>query len=488
MVDSTPQAQSMTPETIAGWLASDNIAERKKGQQHLKAGGFYTGPIDGKVGPGTTDAVAGFRQWYERKQERENATPYLDAAREYGPLAAGLPAGYYLSGKLSGKLDDLDRTRKDQLSTLAQRSDLDPKEADRVARRRGLYARGPGGQAARFGKRLLLPGAFLGMSEFTRDQAEALPEDDPLRENVLEPLAIGERYAAAGATAQALKDAATSGEKTDAVDEATLRSRARETRKPGIMARVLMRNRSAEPQVTASSSSSMAQALADSERAPSTKMRNSDRVYKAAQAARVPGRANMNTTQRIEAVRKRINDLSPTERADVAEALGESRKGPNLTKRITNALDRVSKPGVSAIAGAMAYDAIRGDAEARPVEAGSGQMAQSGPSMAEALAGATAAAGGTYASMKGTEKLGAMASRYAPGVARVAGRAFPPAAAALTAYDLYNLAQEHQPETEAGTGRVARREPTPRELNAKQLRQRHLQHRAMLRALKEQQR
>jgi len=481
----------MEPNEISKLLSSGDPEQIKQGQKALQGLGYYDGAIDGQMGPNTIGAVKQYRTDSLAKSEAEATQsendPVNQAVRfgtDVGPYAGGALLGWLGARGTRKFLDSADKRQGRMAEALAQDESLSPEAAKRGVSRMGRR------RAIRNVGQFAAPATLFGTAALLRDWAERPETSEDLSET-LNTVASAEQGAGTVMGALQLKDAPKRfGESPNSpVDIARIETRTEQARAPSRMAEALANNQARDitpPQTPTEGRTALP--APDSERAPSTKMRNSDRVYKAAQAARVPGRANMNTTQRIEAVRKRINDLSPTERADVAEALGESRKGPNLTKRITNALDRVSKPGVSAIAGAMAYDAIRGDAEARPVEAGSGQMAQSGPSMAEALAGATAAAGGTYASMKGTEKLGAMASRYAPGVARVAGRAFPPAAAALTAYDLYNLAQEHQPETEAGTGRVARREPTPRELNAKQLRQRHLQHRAMLRALKEQQR
>jgi len=212
----------------------------KEAQSILRAAGKYEGPIDGDAGRGTLGAIKALSKDIETRGQRslerqrlENETPALDAAREYGPPALGLPAGYLAAQAIDNKFTRDAEAKAGEAAKLAKRRDIDPRVADKVARKRGMYTRGFGSE---LGKRMILPGLFLGGAEFTEQQAEA----NPGMADFLQPLAVGERYAALGAATQGVKGALSRKQPSSAVDEATLRSRAAEAKRaqPGILSRV----------------------------------------------------------------------------------------------------------------------------------------------------------------------------------------------------------------------------------------------------------
>jgi len=166
-------------------------------------------------------------------------------------------------------------------------------------------------------------------------------------------------------------------------------------------------------------------------------VRRSDRAKELTRVANVKGRSKLNKAEALNAVRETV-EKDQKARTAVAKKLSEmgydTKPGPKYLERISKALDDLGPKGAAAIAGLVAYDAIRGDAEAADGE-------QSGGSMAEALLGSTAAGGAAYGGMKGLEKAGELAARYAPGAMRMLGRAAGPVGAGLTAYDAYNAFQ-----------------------------------------------
>jgi len=427
----------MTPQRLQQMLAGDS-AQISEAQRWLKAGGYYNGPIDGVAGRGTTSAIAAYRDDHTaeskrllRQRELENETPYLDAVKEYGPLALGLPGGYYASSKLGQRFTRQRAAKAEELSDLASRRDIDPVTAHRTARRRGLYAPGGFGHIAELGKRMALPGVFLGASEFTREQAEAFPEDHAMRE-VLDPLAVGERYMALGAATQGAKDWLTRPEPSSAADEAALRSRAREAKKG---------------------------ATAPTGRAPdaSSPRTHSEKLKAAVRAA---GGPNVKTKAEAEAwLRKNTTDRN---RGAIGRALGVQ-PGRNFTRRLSQTVkDMASRPGMALFAPFGAAGLAYGTARSEAADAG---QATPTTGLSEAAIAGGATAGGMAAFSKGAE----LASRYAPAATRIAARALPPLALGLTAYDLYNSSRPV--ETEAGTGARSGRRPTPRELGPEQLQQ-----------------
>lgn len=126
-------------------------------------------------------------------------------------------------------------------------------------------------------------------------------------------------------------------------------------------------------------------------------------------------------------------NVTDANRGAVAKALGVN-NGPNLGNRLATAVkDMASKRGVTSVlapvaAGAVAYDAMRS-----PSMADDGTMSEPA-SVGESAAVGAGAAGATAAGIKGGSKLAAALAPTMLG--RVAARAFPPAAAALGAYDV----------------------------------------------------
>jgi len=159
---------------------------------------------------------------------------------------------------------------------------------------------------------------------------------------------------------------------------------------------------------------------------------HADRLISAARAAGAKGPLTKAT-----AASYLETNLNPENRAAAAAELG-IKPGRNFASRISTAVRNMANTrGVSSVllpvaAGAMAYDAASSEAEA----AGATPAEATGRG---ALAGG-AAAGTTY----GISKLApyAMDAISKTPLGRVAARALPPAAAALTAYDIGNMAAE----------------------------------------------
>jgi len=292
-----------------------------------------------------------------------------------------------------------------------------------------------------------------------------------------------------GVAEKGLASANNPGVSPNAGDIATIESQSinpRRNQPPSRMAQALAADQARDVTPPQKPSEGRTQLAApESEEAPEKRRPNAERARSAARAAGVgdAGRKADNIKAAKDVIRN--NEQA---RTAVAKELGV-KPGPKYLERISKALDDLGPKGAAVVAAMLGYDAIRGDAEASQgeVEAGTGNVAQRGGSMAEALAGGTAAGGTAYGAIKGTEKMGELAARYAPGVARVAGRAFPLVAGALTAYDIYNASE--RPKIEPGTGARSENIATPRELTPDQLQQRYRQNQAispMVRALMQQ--
>jgi hypothetical protein len=151
---------------------------------------------------------------------------------------------------------------------------------------------------------------------------------------------------------------------------------------------------------------------------------NSDRLIAAARAAGAKGKLT-----KTSAAAFLVNNVTDANRAAVAKELGV---GPG--QKISSAVKRLaSKAGRSTILlplAAGAYAAGEAGNEARAEGATPGETA--GRSAVAGGAAAGAAAGGMY----GLNKLAEVGARYAPTVARVAGRAAGPVGAGLAAYDV----------------------------------------------------
>jgi hypothetical protein len=172
---------------------------------------------------------------------------------------------------------------------------------------------------------------------------------------------------------------------------------------------------------------------------PAAPRPNADRLVAAARAAGAKGPLTKAT-----AATYLETNLTAANRAAAAAELG-IKPGRNFSSRISTAVrNMASTRGISSTllpiaAGAMAYDAVAGDAEASGADA-------------TTMRGRGALAGGVAA---GTAYGGAKLAPYAANaisksaLGRVALRAVPPAAAALTAYDIGNyMAQGATPAPE----------------------------------------
>lgn len=440
----------MEPNEISELLSSGDPEQIKQGQKALQGLGYYDGAIDGQMGPNTVDAIGKYRTDQEEAAERrtEQLGAKRDIAREenrlektatelapYGAgIAAGLGSDYaykkaYQNPRAQAGTSDI--------QTLAGREDIDPEVAERKVR--GIKRGGTMRSAGRFGA----PLGFLAGAYGTREHVAPQFEDEQTRD-IVNSMAAGEQAAGLAAGVHGVLSPGQS--VGDPVSEAMIESRAKQARAPSPMAQALAGDQARDitPPETATEGRAALPGPDEAE-AQGQSVRRSDRAKELARTANIKGRSKLTKTEALDAVRKTVTEDEQA-RTAVARELNV-KPGPNYLQRISKALDDLGPKGAAAVAAALGYDAIRGEAEA---EAGTGQPTDAGASMAEALAGGTAAGGAAYGTMKGAQKgaesLGNLASRYAPGAARVAGRAFPPAAAALTAYDLATMPQESVPE------------------------------------------
>lgn len=385
-------------------IDTTNPAQVKQLQQFLKSRGYYTGPIDGKWGGGTTAATVKLRDELidARKDARATAEAQAEAnspqarltkmATEFGPWALGVTGGIGTGLYTARKATAEDKRLGESANRLARNRDLTPAAAQEGLRR--IDQR----RTARSLKQFLAPAAFGAMGAFTSEVVAPRFKDDPETQKWINLAATTENAAGASLAAKQLLDVALRGDPVDPEDRALIASRASG---PG-----------APPGGTPPPN------------APSAPKPNSQRLIAAARAAGATGKLN-----KTSAAAYLATNVTDANRAAVAKELGV---GPG--QKISAAVKRLaSKAGSSSILlplAAGAYAAGSAGSEARAEGATPGEAAGRGVVAGGAAAGATA--GGMY----GLNKLAEVGARYAPTAMRVAGRLAGPAAAGLAAYDV----------------------------------------------------
>jgi hypothetical protein len=393
--------------------APDPIVEAL--QRELKQQGYYSGQIDGQMGKDTSDAVTrrdnsiNSRNSVKvsennRAAEESKNDPVArltktatEVAPYVGGIGAGTAIGHYGFGRPYGTMDAADKASG---SKLARALDIDPAAKEQQLNRMGS-ARNMRNAAQFAGP------AALGAAGYATRNYMAPMFSDPQMQDIVKSIGAGENAAAMTLGVHQLADTLRRGNPIDPVDEAKIRSDAMRSRS-GPLAKALAGEAAAAGPEVASAASAVPEAAAP---------RPGTLKYMQAEAKRLE--------------LKGYSKLGKTElAAKLAEAMAEHGAKRTVGKRVASAAAKAVKPGILApvAAGAAAYDAMRS-----PSMAEDGTMSEPA-SVGESAAVGAGAAGATAAGIKGGSKL---AAALAPTmVGRIASRAFPPAAAALTAYDV----------------------------------------------------
>lgn len=404
-------------QQISKDLSSGDRAKVKAAQQQLQALGYDLGPdgADGGLGPATGQAVKAFREDITnaaerltrgsearaREAENDPTNQLTKMATKFGPWLGGATIGAG-AGLYTGKKFNIeDAAQKQSGSALAKAMDIKPEASQNALNR--LDKR----RMSRGAKQFMGPAAMFGLGGFTSEVVAPRFEDSPETQEWINLAASTENAIGGGMAAKMLHDLGTRKDPIDPLDRARIESRAMPT--------------------PAQVSPAVQQALASPQaKAPSDPpMRHSDRLKKkTAPAAGVkPGKTKAAT---VEAIKK---NLTAQNMPDVAESLNLPRTASRST--ILQRLREISNVGGKyvwpAMAGAIAYDAVLGDAEAAgepEIEAGTGNRAASGPSLSDHLeaTGAATVAGATTA---GGIKLADALSRVAPTTMRALGGSAP---------------------------------------------------------------
>jgi hypothetical protein len=380
-------------------------------QGFLRSRGYYSGPIDGKWGGGTIEGVKTLRgdlQTQARTKletaeagvetEREKNS-WSRFAQEFGPYGVGAVGGGVAGYGMTRKFDAVDARRADEVSRLAKAKDINPVIAENRLKTINR------GRVMRAGTQFVGPAAMLGAAQFTRDVIA--PNVDEGTRRYVDLAANAEQGAGIGMAAMLAKDAITRTSKVDAVDDARIRSRAAEAR--------------GDPYTVSS---------------------------KAAAPGKAVSQADAATEARLAGLRARTaSDLRTELRAAKLPVTG-------VKEDLVQRLAKLPKASLLApfAAGAIAYDAETGDAEA----AGASEAEAQGRG---AVAGA-GAAGATYGVMKAAPRIAGAMARSPLG--RVAMRALPVAGGALAAYDIGSYVAESArpaPKTDAFAQRYAETHP-----------------------------
>lgn len=350
-----------------------------------------------------SDQVQSVQNELSTAQETEQSNSPYEQTRQallFGaPVAAGAPFGIWKGMNATNKAKDVLQERAKNLSGLAadvRSGDVPRGDANRAARRMGLLKTKPGPGAMLAGVGLMATGAahragapYLADSEMGQDINRAFGGFEAgIGTGLLGQQLVGGRtvppYASASDVATITGSGAPAGEpnrllKAQPTPPAT---------PPGTPAPV-------QPQIPPQNQSG-------------PPMRHSDRLKLTAAAAQTkPGK---NKTATTAAIRK---NLTAQNLPDVAESLNLPRTANRST--VLQRLREISKTGGKyvwpAMAGAVAYDAVTGDAEASnqpEVEAGTGNVADNGITNADILRGAatgTAAGGAVYGAQQGFNRL-----------------------------------------------------------------------------------
>lgn len=336
-----------------------NPAAVKELQEFLKTRGYYTGPIDGKWGGGTTEGAGKLRTdlMETAKTARDTAvanqetnSPLNNALRgvtEFGPYAGGAALGAWAGHK--GAKGMSSRWDRDAAQTKALASD--PKISGVAGEAKMSSMRGA--RNAITGSQFLAPAALLGSAEYIR--GHIAPKFEGETQKWINLGANADQGAGLGLAAHQLFDLKNRiASPADAADEARIETRAAAERNPA---------------------------------APATTRPNSERLIAAAKAAGATGKLTKATA--AEYLAKNVTDAN---RAAVAAELGVT-KGQQVASTVKKLL---AKPGASMIVApligaSVAYDAASGEAEA--AGATPGEARTQGAVAGTGAAGLTAGAG-----------------------------------------------------------------------------------------------
>jgi hypothetical protein len=398
-------------------------AQVKALQNFLKSRGYYNGPLDGKWGGGTVDGVKSLRTDMQtesgnrraeaeaRASENSPAAEATRAATKFGPYVAGAGIGYGISRGINKRFDAKDLEQKGVVSRLATDKGINPIIAEQSLKGENRK------RLMRTGSQFLAPAALAGISEVTRRYIAPQFADERTREYV--NLGATAEQAAGGTLAvKQLIDLGTRSSPNDPVDEARIRSRAAEARGDPY---TISKPKTAAPP-TGPDPARMAEL-----------------------------RAKRAADLRTEAKAMGLH-VSGT-KDDLVRRIAESGQQPAAAKP-KGRLPR-GKAGLLApfAAGALAYDAATSDAEAAGVDPENARRRG-------VVAGAGAAGLTVGASKLAPYALDAISKTP---LGRVAARAFPPAAAAMTAYDVGSVAVEEnaKPDTMLEGPETGRMPETP---------------------------
>ena len=358
-------------------IDTSNAAQVKELQTFLKTRGYYSGPIDGKWGGGTTEGAVKLRTdlantanttrdtAIANQQANDPTNNAIRGATEFGPYAVGAGIGAWGGHAVGKGLTFLGG--RDAAATKAMAAD--PKISGVAAEAKMGSMRAARNAAT--GAQFLAPAALLGSAKYMRDYVN--PRFEGETKKWMDLGVNAEQGAGLGIAAHQLLDMRNRfATPADAADEARIETRAAAERAP------------APP--------------------PNAQRQNSERLMAAARAAGAT--SNLSKAKAADFIANNITE------ANRAAVLAELPAG-TTAKAIASTVKRLaSKPGASSIAlpltaAALAYDAASGDAEA----AG----ASPGEARTQGAVAGTGAAALTGGALYGASKLPA-ALRAAGGV------------------------------------------------------------------------
>jgi len=461
----------MNPEQLQKLIDSGDPKQIEQAQQFLKDAGIYQGRIDGDAGNLTRSALNAFkaaqaedqgpseaeleqqrleleRERLERERERDEAQEQEEAEetsteallRRAGATAGAAGAGYGvgrwgIGSGLNYAADEAQRARNRSLAKAAENrmTGLATREgAVAGAQRSGALP--PRNALLRVGGRMLphtlSGGAMIGKGIGALSNVD---EDDPaVRQDVDLATGFGLIGAGSGILERGAGYATSPGVSPNAGDISIIESK-QLRRNPG-QNRLLQGGEAIDGQATqVQDTSRRVEAPTDD---PDAKIKaRADALYN-----------TMTRDQLREQARKAGLSTSGSKQALAERIAGYDKpiKG-RVARSARKAGDAAGRAFVPLTVGALAADAAYNAAEAGQgaVEPGTGMRAEGDGTnrlLAATGAGAAGTAGG-YGVMRGLEKAGEMAARYAPTATRMVGRAAGPVGMGMMAYDAYNVAQ-----------------------------------------------
>jgi hypothetical protein len=386
---------SMDAKALAS-VDISNPAEVKKVQQVLKASGYYTGPIDGKWGGGTTDAIAALRRDEDDRartaaasaeanvklQTEKNAGDSRKMLMEMAPYVGGIGAGM-LTGHVAHKIISGEDVRMaDAAKRMSANAEIDPvvREQSLKSMKRNRMLRAAG----QFG----VPGIIAGGAYATRNVLAPAASDETQRE-MINAIGLGEQAAALTTGAHQAFSSILRGNKLDPEIEALIRSdaeRARRGEQPNRLAAAgAKRSGGGTPR------NRMLEAAAVANELSGAQMPSKPASGEPAPRAAAPGtKAYMQ--EQVKALG--IKGTSGMSKADIADAIAvkmqEHGGRRTVGKRVAAAAGRGSAALAPLVAGGVAYDAATSDAEASG--ATPGEARTRGAAAGAAAGGATAGA------------------------------------------------------------------------------------------------